>query len=193
MVRSASALRGQILDSALRLFAVHGFRGTSLQDIASDAGCSKASLLYHFAGKDSILTELLTPARDALAELLDRTAPLEGGRLVEETVTGYVDLALRFRREIRLLFEDIADMSCHEALNVRELADRLLDALTGRSPRPASRVAAWMVMGAVFITSASDEDMTPDDVLRAEMIHSALRALDRAPAAPTDHTAPTSD
>ncbi|MER5838749.1 MULTISPECIES: TetR/AcrR family transcriptional regulator [Streptomyces] len=181
MARSVSAMRGQILESALRLFAVHGFRGTSLQDIASDAGCSKASLLYHFAGKEKILTELLTPARDALATLLDRVSGLEGGRLVEEAVVGYVDLALRFRREIRLLFEDIAEMSCHQDLNVMELADGLLDALAGRSQQAPSRVAAWMVLGAVFITSATDDEVAPDEVLRAEMIRSALRTLDHTP------------
>ncbi|GAA2281188.1 putative trancscriptional regulator,TetR [Streptomyces ruber] len=186
MARTASAMRGQILESALRLFSVHGFRGTSLQDIASDAGCSKASLLYHFASKETILTELLTPARDALATLLDRVAGLERGRLVEETVIGYVDLALRFRREIRLLFEDIAEMSCHQTLNVLELADGLLDALAGHSRRAPSRVAAWMVLGAVFITSATEDEVAPDEVLRAEMIRSALRTLDHSPQCAAD-------
>ncbi|MFD6324310.1 TetR/AcrR family transcriptional regulator [Streptomyces sp. NPDC058442] len=181
MARSASAMRGQILKSALRLFAVHGFRGTSLQDIASDVGCSKASLLYHFAGKEKILTELLTPTQDALAALLDRVAGLEGGRLVEETVVGYVDLTLRFRCEIRLLFEDITEMSCHQDLDVMELADGLLDALAGRSQRTPARVAAWMVLGAVFVTGAADGEVAPDEVLRAEMIRSALRTLDHTP------------
>ncbi|WP_320783281.1 helix-turn-helix domain-containing protein [Streptomyces sp. CRN 30] len=181
MARSASAMRGQILESALRLFAVHGFRGTSLQDIASDAGCSKASLLYHFASKETILTELLTPARDAVATLLDRVAGLEGGRLVEETVVGYVDLALRWRREIQLLFDHIAEMSCHAELDVMEVADGLLDALAGRSQQASARVAAWMVLGAVFITSAADHEVAPDEVLRAEMIRSALRTLDHTP------------
>ncbi|MEV7427944.1 MULTISPECIES: TetR/AcrR family transcriptional regulator [unclassified Streptomyces] len=181
MARSASAMRGLILESALRQFAVQGFRGTSLQDIASDAGCSKALLLYHFSSKETICTELLTPARDALATLLDQVAAVEGESRVEMTVTGYVDLALRFSREIRLLFEDIAEMSRHDALNVMELADRLLDALSGGSHQPPARVAAWMVMGAVFITSASDKEVAPDDVLRAEMIRSALRALHHTP------------
>ncbi|CAM5717916.1 TetR/AcrR family transcriptional regulator [Streptomyces hirsutus] len=150
MARSASAMRGQILESALRLFAVHGFRGTSLQDIASDAGCSKASLpVYHFAGKEKILTELLTPAQDALATLLDRVAGLEGGRLVEETVVGYVDLTLRFRREIRLLFEDIAEMLRRSGPQRHGVGgQRLLDALAGRSrqghrPGPGRRGWCW--------------------------------------------------
>ncbi|MER6695157.1 hypothetical protein ABT329_40785, partial [Streptomyces minutiscleroticus] len=70
------------------------------------------------------------------------------------------------------------EMSCHEDLGVMELADGLLDALAGRSRQAPARVAAWMVLGAVFITSASDEEVAPDEVLRAEMIRSALRTLD---------------
>ncbi|CAM5525871.1 hypothetical protein SHIRM173S_11901 [Streptomyces hirsutus] len=58
---------------------------------------------------------------------------------MEETVVGYVDLTLRFRREIRLLFEDIAEMSCHQDLNVIEWADGLLDALAGRSRQAPAR------------------------------------------------------
>ncbi len=77
MARPATALRGHILESALRLFAANGFRGTSLQDIASDAGCSKASLLYHFANKDALLVELLTPTAEEITALLARLDALE--------------------------------------------------------------------------------------------------------------------
>ncbi|MFC7713801.1 TetR/AcrR family transcriptional regulator [Nonomuraea recticatena] len=61
MARPPSALRGHILDSALQLFATQGYKGASLHDIAQVAGCSKASLLYHFVSKEAILAELLTP------------------------------------------------------------------------------------------------------------------------------------
>lgn len=180
MARSTTAMRGQILESALRLFAAHGFRGTSLQDIASDAGCSKASLLYHFTSKDAILTELLTPAGQGLAALDAELAGLEGEEAAVAAVTGYVDLALRFRREIRILFENIPEMACHPALAVPEMTDRLLDALAGRSQDPHARVSAWMVLGAVFVTSAGDVPV-PDEVLRAEMVRSALRTLGHDP------------
>lgn len=80
MARPASALRGHILESALQLFATRGYEGTSLHDIATAVGCSKASLLYHFTSKDAILTELLTPAGEGLAALHARLAPSTGRR-----------------------------------------------------------------------------------------------------------------
>lgn len=181
MGRSASALRGHILEAALGLFVVHGYRGTSLQDIASEAGCSKASLLYHFAGKDALLTELLTPAGQALTELAQKLTGLTGDQAVEAAVHGYVDVALRYRREVKLLFSDLPEMLNNPALSgVPCLTEQLLTALTGHSTEPEAQVRAWMVIGAVFVTSASDVPV-PDGMLRAQMIHSALRALDHAP------------
>ncbi|NLU70392.1 TetR family transcriptional regulator [Streptomyces sp. HNM0574] len=176
MARSATALRGQILESALDLFALHGFRGASLQDIATDAGCSKASLLYHFANKDAILTELLTPAGAGLAELNGQLAALDGEEAVTRAVHGYVDLALRFRRELRILLEDLPRMASHPALGVGDLAEGLLTAMAGGSSDAEARVAAHMVLGGVFVTSAGDIDV-PHEVLRDGMIRSALRTL----------------
>ncbi|MFC9065252.1 MULTISPECIES: TetR/AcrR family transcriptional regulator [Streptomyces] len=176
MARPATALRGHILESALRLFAANGFRGTSLQDIASDAGCSKASLLYHFANKDALLVELLTPTAEEITALLARLDALEGPELVEAAVTGYVDTALRFRRQMRLLFAEIERASNKEVLGVPDL----LQSLTGRSPDPRARVAAWMAIGALFITTAGNDDV-PDEVLRTELILGMRRLLQHTP------------
>ncbi len=172
----SSALRGQILDSARRLFSVQGFRATSLQDIASDVGCSKASLLYHFPNKEAILLELVTPAWDYLQAILAELAPLEGERLVRAAVTGFVDLALRFRREIGILMRDVAGTAGNPSVNL-SLDVRLLDALAGRSADPYDRVAARMVLGGIVLSASRDDLPVSDEDLRQGLLRGALRTL----------------
>ena len=58
------ALRREILAVSQRLFSTVGFRGTSLQMIADEVGCSKASLLYHFKSKAAILDALIAGLGD---------------------------------------------------------------------------------------------------------------------------------
>ncbi|MFB4319099.1 TetR/AcrR family transcriptional regulator [Actinomadura sp. 21ATH] len=173
--------RGQILDVAAGLFVVTGFKGTSLQDIANGVGCSKASLLYHFSGKDAILTELLGPATAELAELDARLAATPAEESVPAAVEGFVDLVLRFRREVKILHDDLEQMFQHPALgDVHEMVDRLVDALAGRSAEPAARIAAAMVLGGVAVAGAragETADLT-DEELRAVLVRGALRTLD---------------
>ncbi|MBB6439263.1 TetR/AcrR family transcriptional regulator [Streptomyces candidus] len=184
MARPASAMRGHILESALRLFAAGGFNGTSLHDIAADAGCSKASLIYHFSTKEAILTELLTPAREELAALDAHVTGLPQDQQVEAAVVGYVELALRHRREVKILFEDTPVMVCNPALgDIAAMAERLVDTMSGRSRDAGRIVSANMVLGAVFVTCAGEMDI-PDDVLRDELIAGALRTLGRRPDGP---------
>lgn len=170
--------RGQILDVAAGLFVVTGFKGTSLQDIASGVGCSKASLLYHFSSKDAILAELLEPAAEELAELDRRLAGLDGREAVRAAAEGFVDLVLKFRREVKILYDAGEQMLRHPALSeVHEMADRLVDALAGRSDDPAARATAVMVLGGVPVASAKPGEMT-DEELRAALLGGALRTLD---------------
>lgn len=49
----------EILDVSAKLFVGRGYAGTSTREIADAAGIRQASLYYHFAGKDEILSELL--------------------------------------------------------------------------------------------------------------------------------------
>ena len=44
----------RILDAAVILFGKHGFRGTTLKDIATEAGVSQALIVHHFGTKDAL-------------------------------------------------------------------------------------------------------------------------------------------
>ncbi|SOD64358.1 transcriptional regulator, TetR family [Streptomyces zhaozhouensis] len=185
MARPSAALRGRILDSSRHLFSERGYEATSLQEIASDVGCSKAALLYHFRNKDALLAELLTPVGQRVVELLEKVAPLDGEELVRTTVADLVDSALEYRLEIRLLFEDLPRLSHRPELNLLpDSTDRLFDCLTGRSRDPRARVAASMVLTGVALT-ASAPDNAPvggegsDADLRQGLVEASLRALGR--------------
>lgn len=52
------ARRQKVRQAALGVFAEHGYRATSMQDLAAAAGMGKASLYHYFASKEELLTDL---------------------------------------------------------------------------------------------------------------------------------------
>ncbi|MBX7268203.1 TetR/AcrR family transcriptional regulator [Micromonospora sp. Llam7] len=51
--------RDRIVDVAVRFIARNGARGTSLADIAAEAGVSQTGLLYHFRSKEALLNAVM--------------------------------------------------------------------------------------------------------------------------------------
>ncbi len=47
-----------LLDAAQKLFAEHGFRKTSVRDIAKEAGSNVAAVNYHFGSKENLYHEV---------------------------------------------------------------------------------------------------------------------------------------
>ncbi|MFO6465388.1 TetR family transcriptional regulator C-terminal domain-containing protein [Jannaschia sp. KMU-145] len=100
--------RARILDAGLDVFAAEGFRGATLDGIASAAGLSKPNLLYYFAGKDAVYTALLDQLLDTW---LDPLRALDPGGVPLDEMLGYVRrklaLARDFPRESRLFAGEI--------------------------------------------------------------------------------------
>ena len=83
--------RKRILDVAARLFAAHGFAGTSIRDIAEELGVTKAALYYHFASKDEVLQELLSAPIVAVGAVMqaerDLTLPAARRQFVIDVIS----------------------------------------------------------------------------------------------------------
>lgn len=61
----------QLIEIASRLFATHGYAGTSLRDIAQQANITKAALYYHFPNKEALYEQIVV---DNLQALIDRVS-----------------------------------------------------------------------------------------------------------------------
>lgn len=61
---SPAGTAGSVLDGALRLFAEHGYAGTSIRDIAAAAGVTSATLYAHYASKEHILAHVVEIAHE---------------------------------------------------------------------------------------------------------------------------------
>jgi AcrR family transcriptional regulator len=58
-VERGQATRAHLIDVATRLFAAHGYDGTSIEAVLADSGASRGSLYHHFPGKDALFWAVL--------------------------------------------------------------------------------------------------------------------------------------
>ena len=131
----------RILDAALDVFSLHGFRGSTIDQIADAAGMSKPNLLYYFRTKEAIHGELI----DRLMEKwLD---PLRGmnedGDPIEEIrryILRKLEMARDFPRESRLFANEILQGAPHIGDALKGPLKRLVD-------EKAKIIEKWMIDG----------------------------------------------
>jgi TetR/AcrR family transcriptional regulator len=97
-----------ILEAALEVFAQHGFRGATIDQIAEAAGMSKPNLLYYFRSKEDIhvtlMHRLLETWLAPLRELDDIGDPITELR---SYIRRKLEMARDYPRESRLFANEI--------------------------------------------------------------------------------------
>jgi AcrR family transcriptional regulator len=58
-VERGEATREHLVDVATRLFAAHGYDGTSIKAVLAESGVSRGSLYHHFPGKDALFLAVM--------------------------------------------------------------------------------------------------------------------------------------
>jgi AcrR family transcriptional regulator len=110
--------RRRILEGALRLFALRGFDGSSMRELAARVELQPSAMYAHFASKEHLLAELVRAAHEAHHDQI-RTAMLEAGAdpvaqlaaLVRANVrmhTTYPELAIIVNAELERLSPELA-------------------------------------------------------------------------------------
>jgi AcrR family transcriptional regulator len=159
---SAVDRRAAIIHAAMKAFATRGYHGTSIDDVAAEAGISKALIYEHFASKQDLHDTVIAAQA---AELFGRLAAAADPQLdAAERLRGGIDAFLGFveeRREAwRALFRDSADPHLGEVVErVQRQATaaiaELMHAGLDPAPRPGTpehddvEMLAQMLSGAV--------------------------------------------
>ncbi|MGH1425986.1 MAG: TetR family transcriptional regulator C-terminal domain-containing protein [Pseudooceanicola sp.] len=130
-----------IADAALEVFSSHGFRGATVDQIASQAGLSKPNLLYYFPSKEAIHSHLLSTLMDTWLDPLRELDP--DGSPLDEILT-YVRRKLEMSRdhprESRLFANEIVQGAPHILSDLETDLKALVD-------RKAGVIRDWMRAG----------------------------------------------
>ncbi len=173
--------RARILAVAKRSFVERGFRGTTLSEVARDAGCAKGAVYLEFEDKEALLRAVVQEAFDAVreryeAQVLSLCSPLD--RLVET-------LAFAFREHAR---EPLFARLLRDDPELKVLALASDEAVRAEARVEVERLATWVDEGIACgeIRADVDRDVVPlvIGLVRNVPLHlPSLQVLDASPAA----------
>lgn len=110
--------REHIMNTAIELFAVKGFEGTSIRDLAAAAGVNIAMINYYFGSKEklfeSIVEQKAAYTRVELTEVVNNSS-LSDMEKIEKIIEGYVERIFRNRYFHRVIHQEMM-LSNREAL-----------------------------------------------------------------------------
>lgn len=122
--------------TALELFARDGYDATSLQDIATAVGYTKANVLYHFGSKPALLAAALAPALAAFEELITRVR-FRGPERDIAGVEAFLDFLFEHHLAVEIFINQASVLRGHPLVaRANALLQRLGEPETGEGAAP---------------------------------------------------------
>jgi len=175
----ATAMRDRLIEAAYRCFDRYGVQKTTMDDVASAAGCSRQTVYNNFATKSDLVTEICLIEATKLNEEIQRS--LRAKRNIEDKMTESILVTLRVGAKnpyIRRLIEpaDIRaratdkDDPVHAMQRERwaPLLQPAMDSGKIASDLDLDEIVAWLTMSQMALLMQFDLDHL--DVKQAERI-----------------------
>src|ERR1700704_2996725 len=161
----AGERRAAILDAAMRVFADRGYHGSSIDEIAREAGVSKALIYEHFASKQALWASLLdVQAAEIFRRLAAGAATAEPGEVrLRAGVDAFLTFVEERRGAWRMLFREAADPE------VVAFLDRVRSQVAG--------VVAALIAAEPAASPADRADRRQEIEMLAEQLVGAVQAL----------------
>jgi len=143
--------RQRVLETAVEVFAEHGFRKTTVRDICKRANANIAAINYHFRDKEGLYTAVLQYAHQCACEKYPPQLGLHGDATLEQRLLAFV-------RSLLLRIFDEGRHAWHGKLMSREMFEptRALDALVENNIRPLAQQLESIVSGLLGIRTNSE-------------------------------------
>ncbi len=172
-----------ILETAARLICEKGYRGASLQDIASACGLTKAGLYHHCQSKEHLLFEIMSYGMDLFEQqVLDPVSSIEDplARLRACMARNIVLVTETWSKEVTIILHEHATLTgdLQAQINARKkryvhfLERGFRDAMDAGQIRPVEpKVAAFSFLGQVLWIY---KWFRPDGPVSAERLREAM-------------------
>lgn len=184
----------RLVSAAARLFAAHGFAGTSVEDLGAACGVSGPAVYKHFPSKQAVLLRLLLDASERLLdgarEIASQGKPAD--RTLQALISFHADFSLAEADVIRVQDRDLTSLDVAGRSRVRrvqrEYVNLWTDVLRNCEPGPDPDLARFRVLAIFGLLNSTPHAMKALDGrrgslpprLRDELVLLALCALGRA-------------
>lgn len=184
-----------MLDAAVRNFESRGYHGTSMRDIAADAGITVASIYHHFASKQQILQDIMVRVlADAISST--RAALVRAGSSPADQLAALTHAWVLFHTsrqaealigasEIRSLDDAgrrlVVTLRDEQERLFREVVERGVEEGSFATAHPDEATRAVLTMGSAVATwYRRGGDLAPEEMAR-RFAQLALAVVESAP------------
>ncbi|MFL6073666.1 MAG: TetR/AcrR family transcriptional regulator [Mycobacteriales bacterium] len=179
--------KADILDAAVRLFAVRGYHGVGIDDIGAAVGISGPAVYHHFASKDALLVDALLGCSMLLRDTGHQLAGGADGEPPADTLASMVDWHVGYCLDNQAMIvvqshelDNLPDEARREIRRLqREYVEdfvRVLRAARSDLPEAEARVRAHAAFGLIQSTPYLPPEL--DRAAQARVLRAAaMRAL----------------
>ena len=125
--------RNAILESAVELFAAHGYNQTSMQQIAESVGISKGSLYLFFQSKEDLIISIYEHYQQLVFE-----------RAFVVGLDGNLPPMERFAKQFQVQFEGILEYKSYMKMHMRGESAKNSEKLAAMEHRMRGRLFSWL-------------------------------------------------